>query len=325
MTQKPPRNLSMRDCWLFAVASPKDLARRLTTKNFIFLATDLEKMASDGDNYKVFNHKAINREIQEPKSTLQRLHKRVHILLSRVEAPAYLHSAIKGRSYLSNARKHGADVPTVKVDVKKFFQSVPRVAVFDFFKNTMACRADVAGLLADLLTFNRHLPTGSSASPIISYYAFKPMFDELCELAEASGLVMTCYVDDITFSGAAASLDFLRRVRSVIAMHGLKSHKLRYLPAYKPKVITGVCITADGERVPNKLHQKIGEGFDALRAASTPEDKRKVSTPLLGRMEAARQIDPKFGARAKTLRAHMKGIYSNARSGRIAIKTQRPT
>ena len=43
----------------------------------------------------------------------------------------------------------------------------------------MKCRRDVAGLLADMLTFEAHLPTGSAASPIIAFYAFKPMFDEI--------------------------------------------------------------------------------------------------------------------------------------------------
>jgi hypothetical protein len=267
--------------------------------------SDIRRLSKDAENFKVFENKA-GRAIQEPVRELQRLHKRVHILLSRIVVPSYLHSAVKGRSYLSNARAHHPNVPIVKVDVRKFFQSVPRVAIFGFFSEVMKCRKDVAGLLADLLTFNARLPTGSSASPIISYYAFKKMFDELFELASSRGLIMTCYVDDITFSGDAASDSLAYEARKIIAKHGLKSHKIRSFSAKQPKVVTGVCVTAEGERVPNKLHLKIAQGFAELRAVKSPLEKISVVGPLLGRMHAAQQIDPKFGARAKTLRAKLK-------------------
>ena len=67
--------------------------------------------------------------------------------------------------------------------------------------------------------------------------------------------------------------------------------------------VTGVCNTPTGPRVPNKLHLKITMGFDALIAATTPEAKVKALAPLLGRLEAAGQIDPGFRARALTVRA----------------------
>jgi RNA-directed DNA polymerase len=310
MQRKQRNTLQVRDCWLYAIASKRDLAHRLSTDHFAVSVKDLEKLARDAGNFKLFSIQANNseRRVQEPKHALQRLHTRIHKLLSRIIVPEYLHSAVKGRSYLTNARTHSRDVPTIKIDVKKFFQSVPRVAIFKFFSDTMKCRKDVAGLLADLLTFNAHLPTGSSASPIISYYAFKLMFDQLYELATAHGLTMTCYVDDITFSGANASHSVLYEAHKTIAKHGLKSHKMKVFSASQPKVITRVCNTPEGERVPNKLHLKINKGFTDLRAASSAEEKAKTLRPLLGRLEAARQIDPIFGARAKTLRSKMRHV-----------------
>src|SRR5262245_51773903 len=67
--------------------------------------------------------------------------------------------------------------PRVKLDVKKFFPSVSRAVIFRFFEGPLKCRRDVAGLLADILTYKSHLPTGGAASPIIAYYSFKEMFD----------------------------------------------------------------------------------------------------------------------------------------------------
>jgi RNA-directed DNA polymerase len=289
--------LDIGNCWLFAISSKADLARRLSTDGLRVSTEDLDRLARDAGTFEIFSI---------PKRDLQRLHTRIHRLLSRVQVPEYLHSAVKGKSYLSNARAHDRVVPTIKIDVKKFFPSVPRRAVFRFFGETMRCRRDVAGLLADFLTFDARLPTGSSASPIIAFYAFKPMFDSLAALAARHDLKMTCYVDDITMSGTKATKAILYEAHQIIAKFGLKSHKMKFFPRNAPKIITGVCNTPAGERVPNRLHLKIKVGFDNLRNAGHGKEARKILGPLLGRLEAARQIDPAFGARAKTLRAQMK-------------------
>ena len=116
-------------------------------------------------------------------------------------------------------------MPAIKIDVKRFFPSVTRAAIFNFFNGPLKCRRDVAGLLADLLTFEAHLATGSAASPIIAFYAFKSMFDEIARLATSNALTMSCYVDDMTLSGVRANRRQLFEIRKIIARHGLKSHK----------------------------------------------------------------------------------------------------
>lgn len=303
--------LNIKDCWLFAVASKADLARRLSSESLRVTVDDLNRLAVDSGNFRIFNIRQGSKErpVQEPKRELQNIHTRIHKILSRIETPDYLHSAIKGKSYLTNARAHGLSTPIIKIDVKKFFASVPRRNVFNFFENTLRCRRDVAGLLADLLTFDVHLATGSSASPILAYYAFKPMFDALNDLANRHGLKMTVYVDDITMSGEAAGRSILYEAHQIISKFGLKSHKMRRFSSNTPKIITGVCISPSGERVPNSLHLKIKNGFHDLKKCKSNEEISKVARPLLGRLEAARQIDYKFGARAKTLRAHIRSRH----------------
>ncbi len=307
MSRSTRRNLRIEESWLYAVISPADLARRLSTRQHMLTPEELEQLSKDVGNFKLFSMKMSNgkeRPIQQPKPKLQRVHLRIHNLLSRVSVPSYLHSAVKGKSYLSNARAHQSDVAIVKIDVKKFFASVPRSAILRFFNEKMKCRRDVSGILANLLTFDAHLPTGSSASPIIAYYAFKPMFDEIALLAVAHSLTMTCYVDDMTLSGTFATKGLLQEVRKIIARFGLKSHKAYIFSASDPKVVTGICLTAKGDRVPNKLQLKIKLGFDALAATTNPVARSKLLRPLLGRLEAAGQIDPSFKARAQTLRSH---------------------
>jgi RNA-directed DNA polymerase len=278
----------------------------LTTPSHKLKVDDLSFFAHDAGNYRlfpVFDEKGKARPIQWPKRRLQAFHARIHKLLSRVAVPKYLHSAVRGKSYVSNAAAHDPKMPTIKIDVKKFFPSVSRAVIFNFFAGPLKCRRDVAGLLADILTFDAHLPTGSAASPIIAYYSFKPMFDEIAQFAESLGLTMTCYVDDMALSGTRANNSVLYAIRGIIARHGLKSHKAHTFSGSQPKVVTGVCNTSAGPRVPNKLHLKIKNGFDALAKAQNAIEEDKILRPLLGRMEAAAQIDPAFKARAKTVRA----------------------
>jgi len=306
MSKRPRTDLPLSNCWLYAIDSPSDLARRLSGPGHKLTVDDLSFFARDTGNYRLFsivNEKGKARPIQWPKRRLQAIHARIHRLLSRVAVPTYLHSAVRGKSYVSNAAAHDPKMPTIKIDVKKFFPSVSRAVIFNFFVGPLKCRRDVAGLLADVLTFDAHLATGSAASPIIAYYSFKPMFDEIAQFAESLGLAMTCYVDDMALSGLRANKGALYAIREIIARHGLKSHKAHTFSGSQPKVVTGVCNTTAGSRVPNKLHLKIKNGFDALAKAKNSVEEDKVLRPLLGRLEAAAQIDPAFKARAKTVRA----------------------
>src|SRR3546814_4728940 len=84
------------------------------------------------------------------------------------------------------------------LDIKKFFPNTPRVRVIAFFQSIMGCRADVAGILGDLCTFEGHLPTGSPLSPILAYYSYHDMWAEIAAFCTAKGYTLTVYVDDVT-------------------------------------------------------------------------------------------------------------------------------
>ena len=189
----------------------------------------------------------------------------------------------------------------IKVDVKKFFQSVPKVEVYNFFRNHLKCAEHAAGLLANLLTIDGYLPTGSSSSPIMSYYAFKDMFDEIESLAVLQGLKMTCYVDDLAISGERATRKLLYQVRRIIAMNRLETHKIRHFGALRPKVVTGVVIVNGKACLPNKRHLLIKQEYESLQAAINPEDKLNVLKTLISRVHEAAQIDATWLPKARNL------------------------
>lgn len=299
MKKKRSNAINVNQCWLYAISSPEDLARRLSTSLISFTIDDLVKLSKDESNYRTFpvkNEDGKSRLVQEPKPRLQKIHSRIGFLLSRIQVPDYLHSGIRGRSYVTNAASHPMGLPAVKIDIKKFYTSVLKVKVYHLFLDVFKCRADVAGLISDLLTYNGHLPTGSASSLIVAYYSYKNMFDELDALARHHDLTMSCYVDDLTFTGIKANKHFLSKVRLLIATHGLKSHKTHSFRGEQPRVITGVCNTQSGCRVPNKLHLKITNGFNQLEIAEDLSQKDSILKTLLGRLHAAGQIEPKFKA-----------------------------
>lgn len=301
----------------FKMGSPQRLAKVLGVD-----LNRLEEMANRpaAENYNLFSitRDDKKRSVQEPKVHVQRLHMRVCDLLTRIEPPEYLHSAIKRRSYLTNARAHVVGGGAVKVDVRKFFPSVTQRAVRGFFLGTMQCAPDVAALLSKLLTVDGHLATGSSVSPILSFYAHRQMFEEIAALTQARGLVMTCYVDDLSFTGEGATRKFLSEVRTIIARHGLISHKVRYFSARTPRVITGVVVSKDGLKLPNRRHRKINEEYAAFQHEADISKKLSILTPLIGRVHEAAQIDGRWISKARELVRRQRDIRKELKQGNHA-------
>jgi len=122
------------------------------------------------------------------------------------------------------------------------------------------------------------------------------MFDEIYALAVKRDLVMTCCVDDMTFSGEAATPMFLNEVRMIAAGYGLETHKRRCFEALQAKVVTGVALTVKGFRLPNRRRKKLHETYLALNAEANPIQKVKVAEQLLGRATEAAQVEEKFRA-----------------------------
>lgn len=294
--------IPINQCHLYGIRSPHALANRLGWK-----LSKLENLANNG-HYKVYKHKITGREIQEPCSDLQSLHRQFHRYFSRIEVPHYLHSAVKGRSYLTNARTHIGNHPIFKIDIKKFYQSTPQHKVMHFFRDVMNCAPDVAGLLANLICHRKILATGSSVSPIISYYAYKSLFDNLSEFAVEHDLIMTCYVDDITMSGPRASRFLLHEVREIIFKSGLRAHKDRFFAKNSVKIVTGVAIKQDKIDLPFSRWRKIRKLKQEIEKCTDNKNKLKLLSKIISCFHEAAQIDPQFRLRAEFYQGQRKKL-----------------
>jgi hypothetical protein len=291
--------------------------RRLAAEVFCIELPLLERLAAKGGNYRVFHvHQGDKlRQVEVPKAIVERLHRRLFALLARIEKPSYLHSGVKKRSYLTNAREHLGKKPMVKLDLKKFYPSVRADMVYRFFHGTLQCSPDVAGLLTKLSTCNGHVPTGSCLSQLLAFFAVKPLFDDLDSVARAEGLCFTVYVDDMTFSGSQATPALLWKVKQLVHSRGLKYHKDKFYPAEMPRVVTGVLI--DGDRLavqPSKEFamwqqmQALGDGDEPMRRAALER--------LIGSAVAASQIETRFLDRVRKFRDLQRQTIASATAER---------
>ncbi len=263
--------------------------------------SDLNTMAGEQNSLYECYPKIIEKDgkkkerfIERPKPHLRKVQKRLVQLLNRIQPPSYLHSAFRGRSYITNASVHSINSRIVKIDIRKFFPSAYAGYVYRSFSDIFECSPDVAATIARLTTAFGHLPTGGNSSSMISFFAFKKMFDEINALAIARGLVMSCCVDDMTFSGVGATSHFLNEVRTIVQRYGLRVHKRHCFELAQTKIVTGVALTPKGHRLPNARRKKLHDAYRLFRQECKLHEKVKLGEKLLGRATEAAQVEEQF-------------------------------
>ncbi|NQV70205.1 MAG: RNA-directed DNA polymerase [Pseudohongiella sp.] len=258
------------------------------------------------ENYRVFGLKkgGKTREIQAPKYSLDVIHTRIASLLVRVAVPDYLHSGIKGRSNITNAKAHIGNHPLLTMDIQKFYPSISKKSIFNFFHIRMNASRDVAGILAEVCSYKDCLPTGSRISMPLSFWVNYEMYSKLESLCLNKGIIMTVFVDDFTFSGDQVDEKFKKHAKKIIKESGLEVHprKTRLFGKGFPRVVTGALVDGSGIKVRNKHHKSIYTLFGEIEKCSDDKKLEKMQMQLLGKLSAAGQIDKSFKNKAAQFR-----------------------
>jgi len=291
--KKPEVNYDITQSPLYKLRSKKKLAAYLDLSS----VADLTQILRLENPYRKFpiENKGKSRPVEVPSRQLLPIHNRLFVLLKRVQLPEYLHSGIKGRSYLTNAKSHIGAKVAYTLDIKKFYPSVSRAKVASFFRDIMKCEPDIAAILADITTCDGHIPTGSALSQVLAYLACKEMFDTIYAVSIEANLKMTCYVDDLTFSGDKISKKWVHDcIKPIIKKFGMNSHKDKSFGVGQAKEITGVIVDGTKVRVCNRMHKSI---YDLILQISEVEDNQqlnKLYNKLIGKLSAAGQIEEQF-------------------------------
>jgi hypothetical protein len=227
------------------------------------------------------------RAIQEPLGLTLTLHYRFVRLLDRIKRPAFLHSATRERSHLSNARSHTGMHAMAATDIAKFYENTKTHHLKAFFHVQLGWAHDLAVMMTAALTFEGHLATGSACSPLLSYFAHFKLFERIEALCAQEQVKMTLFVDDLTISGPHATKRLLYQIKGEFKRAGLPSHKDRFAPKGRPMVVTGAMPSVDRLQLRNKHRKSLHELISGI-ATGEPVDVRVVE----GKLASAVQTDP---------------------------------
>ncbi|MEL6663017.1 MAG: reverse transcriptase family protein [Pseudomonadota bacterium] len=231
------------------------------------------------------------RRIDAPHDNLKAVQKRIANLLQRVTPPDYLMAPVKRRSYVSNAAVHIGSRAFRLLDIEDFFPSCRDHRVYWFFHSIMQCSSDVAALLTKLTTFRGALPQGSPCSPILAYYAYVDMWEEINAIAVAADCKLSLYADDITISGKTVYEKDVWAIKQCLFRFGHRySERKERALIDRPADITGVIVSGDELLLPNRQHKELARVARAFDKAKDARERTYLGRQMRGRTAQAGQI-----------------------------------
>jgi len=282
-------NYNLRDSPFFRLRSKAKLAALLQVSlPALKRISELEKRYRDFQKPK---KSGGYRDISSPIPPLKTVQSRIADLFGRISAPDYLFSPVKGRSYVENAAQHVGGKSIRLLDIDNFFPSCSYNKVVWFFRTRMECSSDVAHIIARLVTKDDALPQGSPCSPILAFYCYIDMWEEIEKLVSHAGCKLTVYVDDVTISGESVPEDMVWKLKKTLRRHGHSHSQAKERSRrLRPAEVTGVIVKGTGVTVPNRQLQKICELRQEAKEEKSPEDVSRLEAQLRGRLTQLRQV-----------------------------------
>lgn len=236
-----------------------------------YLSTSLEHVTRliEGASSEVFSQHWIRkrnggwREVWELRDTADSdVYKTFARLLDghfRETLPGYPHPAshgyVRGRSTLTNAKRHVGATKILKADLRAFFRNVTTQKVKSVLRNSNI-QADVLDDFLRLLVWDDHVPLGLCTSPILVNAVALNLDSDMEQLAV--GGRYTRYSDDLTFSGPP--LPSVDALKLVVERHDfqLAEEKSHYLERGRGLTVTGLTVETDSRpHVPKAMKRRI--------------------------------------------------------------------
>lgn len=217
---------------------------------------DIEKRANQ--LYFVYHQRLGHRMrlIEAPLPELKEIQKRIlHRLLYDIRPHPIAHGFTKGRNVLTNAAVHLNSDYLLTLDIKHFFNSIPRIRVKNMlssiFMRTHNLTYEDCCMLALLMCHNEHLPQGAPTSPTMSNIICLPLDANLRNLACRYHAQITRYADDISISFLTKHVskkeiwDTIRfEIIHILRQYGFVSNrrKLYLRSRSQRRIVTGVIV-----------------------------------------------------------------------------------
>ena len=126
---------------------------------------------------------------------------------------------------MDNAKQHINKALIINIDIKDFFPSITYKRVFKIF-HYIGYSIQVSHLLTKLCTNSRNvLPQGVPTSPSLSNLTLLKLDKRLSKLADKFDFTYSRYADDLTFSGDASIIKYIKTISKIIKEEGFSLNK----------------------------------------------------------------------------------------------------
>lgn len=189
--------------------------------------------------------------------------------------PDYVHGAVKGKSNITNARRHQGKKYKFITDLKSFFPSITHKKVYDTLIE-VGFYPTMANIITQLTTYKGHLPQGTPTSSYIANLVFLKTENKYIEHCNKNAITYTRFVDDLTFS---AQYDFKETTQWILDTIREDGFKISFEKTHYRTLadITGVASLNNGQDTTNRFkerHQDRTGYTDAKRSGVERYEKR---------------------------------------------------
>lgn len=151
-------------------------------------------------NFLIPKRDGSHRIICAPIGYLKNIQRRISLLLREYyEKPKNVEGMEPGTSIVTNASKHLKRRYLINIDLKTFYDQIHIGRLIGFFQKRLKLNKKYSTLLAQLVTVDGILPTGSPCSPIISDMLFFSVDLKIKKYIN-NDITYTRYADDLSFS-----------------------------------------------------------------------------------------------------------------------------
>ncbi|MED1556217.1 reverse transcriptase domain-containing protein [Bacillus paramycoides] len=143
------------------------------------------------------------------------------------------------------------------------------------------------------------MPQGYPTSPILSFFAYLDMYEEILKVVRMNNMEFSCYYDDLTLSSKKfIAKSVKRRVAGIIRKYGFEVHPTKSRLVIKKYTKVAGVILKEGEIVaPKALLKKLHDTHNVMRAMDkdctkhTKEDFIDICNKVQGLISAIKSIN----------------------------------
>lgn len=239
------------------------------------------------------------RKLLVPDALLRTIQRNLlHHVLEEFQISEFACAYKKGTSIVDNARPHVGAKLVLKLDIQDFFDQITWILVYqNAFPGTHFPPA-IRKMLTEFCCVRDRLPQGAPTSPTVSNLVMRPFDVHMGEWCREREIRYTRYCDDLTFSGAFAPEEVIRKVRGFLQVYGfeLNRKKTRVLGRGNAQSVTGIVVNEKAQvsrAYRRKLRQEVYL-FDryGIKTEEGSKNDEKERMRLLGKMRYVLSVNP---------------------------------